>query len=274
MAFFDKKQDVLDIKLTQFGKNLLARGAFKPVFYRFFDDGILYNSEAAGFSEPQKRSEERIKESQRLDTQHLVVGVETRFEENQNLINSGSMKTFMEIKRRQDPLIADKILKYPLSNTKINSQTAPSFRVNILDSEISSSSDTISVEGISLPVPQLNISSSFELIEDRTKQHDIDPGILDYQVYIDLLSNNIGFVDNSELRVTEKNIIIDIEETDINQLRENFEIEIFEIDENNDIVKIESEEEFKKYFTIEVDDEVIKDSTITPRHGRFYRDDK
>ena len=112
------------------------------------------------------------------------------------------------------------------------------------------------------------------MIEDRTKQHDIDPGILDYQVYIDLLSNNIGFVDNSELRVTEKNIIIDIEETDINQLRENFEIEIFEIDENNDIVKIESEEEFKKYFTIEVDDEVIKDSTITPRHGRFYRDDK
>ena len=274
MAFFDKKQDVLDIKLTQFGKNLLARGAFKPVFYRFFDDGILYNSEAAGFSEPQKRSEERIKESQRLDTQHLVAGVETRFDENQNLINSGSMKTFMEIKRRQDPLIADKILKYPLSNTKINSQTAPSFRVNILDSEISSSSDTISVEGISLPVPQLNISSSFELIEDRTRQHDIDPGILDYQVYIDLLSNNIGFVDNSELRVTEKNIIIDIEETDINQLRENFEIEIFEIDENNDIVKIESEEEFKKYFTIEVDDEVIKDSTITPRHGRFYRDDK
>lgn len=274
MAFFDKKQDVLDIKLTQFGKNLLARGAFKPVFYRFFDDGILYNSEAAGFSESQKRSEERIKESQRLDTQHLVAGVETRFDQNQNLINSGSMKTFMETKRRQDPLIADKILKYPLSNTKINSPAAPAFKVNVMDSEISSSSDTINAEGISLPVPQLNISSSFELIEDRTRQHDIDPGILDYQIYLDLLANNIGFLDSSELRVAEQNIIIDIEETDINQLRENFDIEIFEIDEDNNIIKIESEEEFSKYFTIEVDEEVFKDASITPRHGRFYRDEK
>jgi len=276
MAFFDKKQDVLDIKLTQFGKNLLARGAFKPVFYRFFDDGILYNSEAAGFSEPQKRSEERIKESQRLDTQHLVVGAETRFDQNQNLLNSGSMKTFafMEIKRRQDPLIADKILKYPLSNTKINSPAAPAFRINVMDSEISSSSDIISAEGISLPVPQLNISSSFELIEDRTRQHDIDPGILDYQIYLDLLANNIEFLDSSELRVAEQNIIIDIEETDINQLRENFDIEIFEIDEDNNIIKIESEEEFSKYFTIEVDEKVFKDASITPRDGRFYRDEK
>ena len=102
MSFFDKKQDVLDVKLTQFGKNLLARGAFKPVYYRFFDDDVLYNADAADIEETQKRSEERIQEAQMLRTQHLVTGVETRFDQNQNLINSGSLPTFMEIKRRPE----------------------------------------------------------------------------------------------------------------------------------------------------------------------------
>ena len=88
MAFFDKKRDVIDVKLTQFGKNLLARGAFKPVYYRFFDDGILYNASAADITETQKRSEERIQETQRARTQHLVTGVEDRFDQNQDLINS------------------------------------------------------------------------------------------------------------------------------------------------------------------------------------------
>lgn len=273
MSFFDRKQDVLDIKLTQFGKNLLARGAFRPVYYRFFDDDILYNAEASAIQETQKRSEERIQEAQMLRTQHLVTGVETRFDQNQNMINSGSLPTFMEIKRRQDPLLADKILKYPLSNTKINAQDAPSFNVNIADSVISSSADTISVEGITLPVPQLNISSSFELIEDRrAQQHNIDPGILDYQVYVDLLANNIGFLDNSELRVDEQNIIIDIEEINIDQLRENFDIEIFEIDDGDNLIRLESKKEVEKYFTIEIDEEVFEDASINPRDGRFYRD--
>jgi hypothetical protein len=273
MSFFDKKQDVLDVKLTQFGKNLLARGAFKPVYYRFFDDDVLYNADAADIEETQKRSEERIQEAQMLRTQHLVTGVETRFDQNQNLINSGSLPTFMEIKRRQDPLLADKILKYPLSNTKINAQDAPSFNVSVVESEISSSADTISVEGITLPVPQLHISSSFELIEDRRAQeHDIDPGILDYQVYLDLLSNNIGFLDNSELRVDEQDIVINIEELNIDQLRENFDIEIFEIDEGDNLIRLESKEEVEKYFIIEVDEEVSEDASISTRDGRFYRD--
>jgi len=36
MAFKNKKQDVIELKLTQFGKGSLARGTFQPVYYRFF----------------------------------------------------------------------------------------------------------------------------------------------------------------------------------------------------------------------------------------------
>ena len=36
MSFFDDKQEVLKIELTPYGKNLLANGKLKPVFYSFF----------------------------------------------------------------------------------------------------------------------------------------------------------------------------------------------------------------------------------------------
>jgi len=35
MAFFDKKEEVIDIQLTQYGKHLLSKGLFRPVSYAF-----------------------------------------------------------------------------------------------------------------------------------------------------------------------------------------------------------------------------------------------
>ena len=47
MRFFDKKEEVLDIELTQYGKHLLSRGKFKPTYYAFFDNNVLYDPEYA-----------------------------------------------------------------------------------------------------------------------------------------------------------------------------------------------------------------------------------
>ena len=79
VEFFDSKQEVIDIRLTQFGKRLLTKGMFKPVFYQFFDDDILYNSEFCGFSEQQNETESRILETPRLKTLHVNFGIETDF---------------------------------------------------------------------------------------------------------------------------------------------------------------------------------------------------
>ena len=43
VEFFNKKQDVIDLQLTSYGKQLLSRGLFKPVYYAFSDDGVLYD---------------------------------------------------------------------------------------------------------------------------------------------------------------------------------------------------------------------------------------
>ena len=66
MTFFNRKEDVLDIQITQFGKHLLSKGVFKPVYYAFFDDDLLYDGEFGGFSEHQNNIEDRIKETPRM----------------------------------------------------------------------------------------------------------------------------------------------------------------------------------------------------------------
>jgi hypothetical protein len=49
MEFFDKKEDVIEVQLTQYGKLLLAKGKFRPMYYAFYDDAVMYESQRGGF---------------------------------------------------------------------------------------------------------------------------------------------------------------------------------------------------------------------------------
>ena len=43
MSFFNKKEEVFDIELTSYGKYLFSKGKFKPAYYAFSDDEIIYD---------------------------------------------------------------------------------------------------------------------------------------------------------------------------------------------------------------------------------------
>ena len=45
MTFFNPKEEVIDIELTPEGKKALSVGRFKPSYYLFFDDNVLYDAE-------------------------------------------------------------------------------------------------------------------------------------------------------------------------------------------------------------------------------------
>ena len=59
--FLDKKERVIDFQLTPYGKHRLSIGKLKPTFYAFFDQGVLYDSNYAGFKEAQNNINHRIK---------------------------------------------------------------------------------------------------------------------------------------------------------------------------------------------------------------------
>jgi hypothetical protein len=80
MAFFDKKEEVLDLVLTRRGRELLAEGKLKPTYYDFFDDGIIYDYKyaASGSAEAQNDIVPRIRDSVTVKNQngwHEVVNV-------------------------------------------------------------------------------------------------------------------------------------------------------------------------------------------------------
>ena len=80
MEFFNAKEEVIDIQLTQHGKRILAKGLFKPVYYAFYDDDIIYdvryasatssNSQRGLQLEEQSEATERIFETPRLKVFH------------------------------------------------------------------------------------------------------------------------------------------------------------------------------------------------------------
>ena len=79
MSFFDKKEEVIDLQLTQFGKQLLSLGKFKPAYYAFFDNNILYDSSYSGMSgEAINQIEPRIQDETPYNkTQYVFSGRET-----------------------------------------------------------------------------------------------------------------------------------------------------------------------------------------------------
>jgi len=65
--FLNKKEQVIDFRLTPYGKYLLSMGTFKPVYYSFFDSEVLYDGAYAGITESQNSVHDRIKKN----TQYL-----------------------------------------------------------------------------------------------------------------------------------------------------------------------------------------------------------
>jgi hypothetical protein len=70
MKFMDKKEQVLDIQMTPYGEYLLSQGKFKPEYYSFYDDNILYESQYSGYADSQNNIEPRTQEdTPQLETQ-------------------------------------------------------------------------------------------------------------------------------------------------------------------------------------------------------------
>ena len=277
MSFFDKKQEVVDIQLTRFGKNSLARGVFKPVYYQFFDDDIIYSIDRAGASEGQNESEPRIKEGIRLRTQHTTVQLEKSFDEQKKLIQEGKRGTFEKLKKQMDPIAADKLLKYPMAVSKIGSQTTPSFSLTAYSATISGSAkyDELSKNGIFLGHrPQLAFKPTYSFLIDRTRAQALDDAdvVTGTEHFVDLTKEETEFLDKSRVKRTTENIIIDLEEHMTSYGLDNFELEIFEETEpgSDQYVKILEESRIYGLVNITTDESVKEVPPNQIRSRNFY----
>jgi len=204
MSFFDDKQEVLKIELTPYGKNLLANGKLKPVFYSFHDDEILYDIQFSNGSELQHSASSRIlDETIYLKPQGRIAPVDY---------------TTRNIKP-QDETTDNNLFLTILGNSSLNSDYKPAWNLKLLRGSISGTSNYYTGSTVQfLPIPQINLRDVYFTLS--TKAASEEKNSLDFK-----------FLDNTALSLDRQFLLMDISEINVDpsENSKNFEIEIFQV---------------------------------------------
>lgn len=210
MRFLNQKEEVIDVVMTQYGKLLFSIGKFKPVYYAFLDDSIIYNSEYCYVSESQNSVKTRIEEeSPKFQAQAIFDGVETNYYKNSKI-------DFQNVNDRN--FSAGKCL----GTSENGNIYVPAFRVDFHKSEIDEVLPFLSgaYSGL-VHIPQLNLSPEYYVTVETTSSLG--------DKNFDLFRSSV-FSDGTYLKIEEEPILLSIEEENTQFLTENFDIEVFKIE--------------------------------------------
>lgn len=237
--FLNKKEQVFDLELTSYGKYLFAIGKFKPVYYAFYDDNVIYDGAYAHISESQNKIHTRIKqETPYIESLVLFEDIDNKIPEvpkinaagdgviSINTVPMGPQKPRFDNFRYYNS-IGDSLFDGKQQNL------VPAWKVVSLSSKITSSAlqetDTSITE---LDIPQVNISLSYR---KEIKSYD---SILELDGYPSLntatseILNSDSFTsaifsDDNVITLEMDDPVIYIDELNTEVLTENFDIEVF-----------------------------------------------
>lgn len=198
MQFLNKKQEVLDIQLTSYGKTKLMSGDFTPEYCMFFDDEIVYK--------------------QLNEKQNEIKG---RILENINILCSNTNLKSKEKTIKYDPNfnreyeIGDSNF---LGTSRPTTDYIPSFEVKVLKGNI--------YETNLLPSKTI-----FNMDENSYKVSVIPPRNNGLRLVNGNSSTELS--DGSIIEIEDSYLLFDITEENVENNKDNFEIEILEILDNN-----------------------------------------
>ena len=298
--FFNKKQDVMDIQLTQYGKVKYSQGDFNPRYYSFYDTDVTYDGVYIGETEIQNEIVTRIKDT--VSTKPIYKFVSSQVN---SRILSDLYKRAVGGTNCSDgqipgykPEIENHIYKKPLGNTDLLREKAPAWYVKTMED--------------SQPIDQDIIYQGSGSDYDNND----NGSTIWYDQMIPKLVFNAKYIYNYDGETLpasqivsiedEQRILLEIEEKNVlNKRLGNFEIEVF-IQDNIDATKWsqlmfvnrdlvgeeniisllnESEEDLENNFPaltedmveywldLRVDDEIIDRSIPDPEAVDIYRKD-
>jgi len=252
MKFFNPDEEVLDFQLTLYGKQLLSKGKLKPSYYAFFDDDVVYDPQYMDSFHTQNEIQGRIiDETPRLRAQTIYDGVETNVKK--------LIKDIRETKNLSD---LDKFyiqgekekhyaLSLPLGNANHGYEFNTALKVEFLYGAMSGAVDHISgAYSYNIPIPQLVTTASVITQVDYSEEmqnwhYNLNLGesyagyegtSVDYGVTglnsLGLVPTEVVFHDDGTfIRVTAGGILISVEEEGAPFKKDNFEIEVYEVEE-------------------------------------------
>lgn len=232
MKFFNPKEEVLDIQLTQYGRNLLSRGEWSPQFYAFFDDNVLYDSKYgnSGSTESKNAAEPRIQdETPLLRTQNTFTGLdEYLFDEITDTNFEDSDRIRLNIYEKLN------VMPMSLGTSDYESTKTPAFRAQFLEGEIKELENELTgstriVSGVVsksqqlLKIPQLEMD-----VEYKIKV--IDPEFPEVRFEVDpALTPGATYNDGMQVVVGPEQILFIMEEVNAPFDFHNYDIEVFEV---------------------------------------------
>ena len=249
MTFLNKKEDVVDITVTPHGKYLISKGKFKPKFYAFFDDDVVYDGKYIGLSEDQNDITARIRESLSLKPIMLTSG---SLSDDASPITSDS-----PITRK-----ANSMLSNPLGTSDLRSDFFPSWNIQTL-------SDSVKITG------SVVYESPFS---QRSDKAEIPQIYFDIEWAYFVPSGPPGTdPDSLAYNVQDERVFISIEEDNVfDKVNGNFDIEVFlcEGSEGADDNRTFKHTQDLKFITDDAFDEqtgVLMASTENEIGGRYPR---
>ena len=229
MEFFNKKQDVISLQITQFGRHLMSKGKFNPTYYAFFDDNILYEIEQAEISEEQNTSQQRIKDCPYIQPQISFTSLEENFEATYEIINNEQNKTQYDVESFQKIADNQYLLPSPLGTSGVDNNNPPSWHLSLLKGDITGSAHNTQIIGLdggkfTLPIPQVDVEKKILF-----GNIDVIDEINSDEVEDDLAVSGGAIISQED----DLFILLKVFERNGTFQKDNFDIEIYEIIDNN-----------------------------------------
>ena len=223
MTFFNKKEDVLDIELTPYGRSLLSQGKLEPKYYAFFDDDILYDSQAGGFSEEQNVIKTRIiSETPRIRSQRDLQSPEKILSEYERT----------EENNRPHTTIKMNYMTEPMGTSDQASDFAPSWDSLFLQGEITGTVNT-NLTGSNLylrQIPQINADIEYTLEVRNSSEDSVVGGpSISSRVPVGTI-----YGDGTYLNVKENQILCQLSEINGFFHKDGLEIEVYMYDDDSE----------------------------------------
>jgi hypothetical protein len=251
MTFFDAKEEVIDIELTQYGKQLLSKGKFKPVYYQFFDDDVIYDNQYAGSTDELQRDiQTRIKESPRTHVQYTFVSPEGELKRAVEQVRNNKKGSFSDV--YVPYVLKHRVMSAPLASAEIGQQKKPAWNIRSYGNDFGDTKTYITGTYANIKMPRLALKDvEFKIATSVDKSGEIyAPGdvgdtvaTVPFKATSDLNILSSKFQDNSYIQIEEGYILLDLQEINSQFQQENFEIELYEITANE-----QQEEELKQLF--------------------------
>ena len=284
MTFFDKKQDVLKIELTPYGRSLLSNGRLMPKFYAFFDDDVVYDIASLGATEEQPEIKTRIlQETPRLRPQRDLTSPE-------GLISNFERE---EGSSRPHSKVSLNYLTEPIGTSDGTENNASSWNLTALLGEIDSIDPILVTSGSYLrQIPQINMTLEYTMQVRNTK----DDSPVRGQVSSPAAPASRVFDDGTYIDLIEEQVITRILEENGFKFKEGLEIEAFLFEEDDvtllplkmdvenktivdgmlvdpDEINIDIDDTYLSYYVNILFDEDIPDSDICKGIARLKKED-